>query len=155
MAFTTKRIAGSYAEPDCRITRTSTRLGLGGAATTEYGRERFFQESIVKAIHCVVIVADASSSAYQAYYSPNSDPDGSSDVAIGDVWTVTNSAAGTTKTIDLSDLTATGLLTVDDNGFPQFAPGDSIYIKTNGSNGSSGRIDIGYEWQFQPTAMLN
>ena len=155
MTIDSRRIVGSYAEPNCLITRTTGRENLGGAASTIYGRIRFFQQSIARAVHFLVNVADAASSAYTVYYSPNSDPSGASDVALGSAWTVGTGAAGTTKTIYLGNLTASGALTVDADGFPQFAPGDALYVKSGSSNGANGRVDIGVEWQFQSTAMLN
>jgi hypothetical protein len=137
-----------YDHPAYITPRTTNRNALGGAANTIYGRERLFHQARVLGIYAYVTAADAAGAAWQAYYSPGATPDGSADVAIGAAWTVGTGAAGTMKTIALADLTASGALAVDKHGYPLFAPGDSIYLKSGGSNGANGRIDICYEWQI-------
>jgi hypothetical protein len=146
-------ITHNYDHPNTTVIRSESKHDLGGAATTAYGKHRFWHKAIGRAIYFHANIA--SSSAWQAYYSSVSDPDGSEDVALGAAWAVTNSAAGTTHTIALSGLTATGVLTVDADGRPIFNPGDTLYVKTNGSNGASGRIDVGYEYQVATDAVHN
>jgi hypothetical protein len=137
-----------YDHPNSTVVRLAEKYGIGGAATTAFGAHRFWVKAFVKSIYAVVTVADAASSSWQAYYSPVGTPDGSADVAIGAAWAVSNGAAGTTKTIDLSGLTASGALAVDELGYPILNPGDMIYLKTGSSNGANGRIDVGYEYQW-------
>lgn len=154
-------IPKEYDHPAKTVIRTSVKSGLGGAASTVYGRERFFHHSIVRAVYGYVTVADTNAaeggvnSTWQAYYSPGATPDGSADVAIGAAWSVGTGAAGTTVTISLKNLTASGALTVDGKGYPVFAPGDSIYFKSGPGNEATGRIDLGYEFQWTKDAGHN
>ena len=148
-------IIKNYDHPNFTVVRCESKHDLGGAATTAYGKHRFWHKAIGMAVYFHANIADASSSAWQAYYSPVSDPTGSGDVALGSAWAVSNGAAGTTKTLVLSGLTASGALAVDAAGRPIFNPGDYIYVKTNGSNGASGRIDVGYEYHIATDAVHN
>lgn len=151
----TATMGNAYDHPNITVTRYSNKSSLGGAATTKYGTERFWTKAVVKAVHAVVTVADAANSAWTVYYSPVDTPDGSADVALGTAWTVSNSAAGTEKTILLNGLTASGALKVDSQGFPIFEPGDALYLKSGASNGANGRIDVGIEWKLHPEAKHN
>lgn len=151
----TASITHNYDHATNTAIRDVTKHDVGGAATTAYGKHRFFHKSIVRSVYGYVNVADASSSTWQAYYSPGSDPSGASDVALSSAWAVGTGAAGTTKTIALSGLTASGALAVDANGYPVFNPGDAIYVKTGASNGANGRVDFNYEYQWEPSAAHN
>jgi hypothetical protein len=148
-------IIHNYDHPNFTVVRCESRHDLGGAATTAYGKHRFWHKAIGLAVYFYANIADASGSAWQAYYRPVATPDGSADVALGSAWAVGTSAAGTTNTIVLSGLTDSGVLTVDAAGRPIFNPGDAIYVKTNGSNGASGRIDVGYEYHIATDAVHN
>lgn len=148
-------IIHNYDHPNFTVVRCESRHDLGGAAATAYGKHRFWHKAIGLAVYFYANIADASGSAWQVYYSPVSDATGGSDVALGSAWAVSNGAAGTTYTLVLNGLTATGVLTVDAAGRPIFNPGDKIYVKTNGSNGASGRIDVGYEYHIATDAVHN
>lgn len=151
----TAPITHNYDHPSLTGVRSDGFHDLGGAATTVYGKKRFWHKSIVRAVYAFVNVADAASSTWQAYYRPAASPDGSADVALGSAWAVGTSAAGTTTTIALNGLTASGALAVDSQGHPVFNPGDAIILKTGSSNGADGRIDAGYEYQWSPGAGHN
>ena len=158
-----------YDHPQYAITRLEQVIGIGGAAITAYAGRRLWHETAIKKVFFYVTVADNASSQYQLYYRAAADAAGTYDQTVGPAVVVGNAAAGSMFTLDLSSLvtqtnptdqqtvsvSGTSTVYADLNGYLLAYTGDYIYLKSGGSNGASGRVDICYEEQWDFNAAFN